>query len=30
VRVYERLRQTRVFQAVTASKVYNVYRMFRP
>ncbi len=28
--VYERLRHTRVFKAVTASKVYNVYRLFRP
>lgn len=28
--VYERLRGTRVFKAVTASKLYNVYRLFRP
>jgi uncharacterized protein (TIGR03546 family) len=29
-RVYPRLAQTRMFRAVTASKIYNVYRMFRP
>ncbi len=28
--LYPRLAQSRVFQAVTASKLYNVYRMFRP
>lgn len=30
VRVYERLRNTKVFKAVTASKLYNVYRLFQP
>ena len=29
-RLYPRLAQSRVFQALTASKLYNVYRMFRP
>jgi uncharacterized protein (TIGR03546 family) len=29
-RVYERVKKTRAFQAVTASKLYNVYRWFRP
>jgi len=28
--LYPRLAQSRVFKAVTASKLYNVYRMFRP
>lgn len=28
--VYQRLRASKVFRAVTASKLYNVYRMFRP
>ncbi len=28
--VGERVRQSRLYQAVTASKVYNVYRLFRP
>lgn len=28
--VYPRLAKSRVFQTVTASKLYNVYRMFRP
>lgn len=26
----ERVRRSRVYQAVTASKLYNVYRLFRP
>ncbi|HUF35788.1 MAG TPA: TIGR03546 family protein [Gemmatimonadales bacterium] len=26
----ERVRRSRLYQAVTASKVYNVYRLFRP
>jgi uncharacterized protein (TIGR03546 family) len=26
----ERVRQSRIYQAVTASKVYNIYRLFRP
>lgn len=30
VHVYERLKQTRVFKAVAASKLYNYYRMIRP
>jgi hypothetical protein len=29
-RVYARLQRMRFFQAVTASKLYNVYRLFRP
>jgi uncharacterized protein (TIGR03546 family) len=29
-RVYERLRRMRVFQLVTASKLYQAYRLFRP
>ena len=28
--VYERLKKTRFFQAVAASKAYNFYRLFRP
>lgn len=28
--LYPRLAQSRVFQAVTASKLYNLYKMFRP
>ncbi len=28
--VYERLRKMRFFQALSASKLYNYYRMFRP
>ena len=28
--IYARLRRTRLFQAVTASKLYNVYTLFRP
>jgi len=28
--LYPRLTQSRAFQAVTASKLYNVYRMLRP
>lgn len=28
--LYPRLQKTRAFQAVTASKLYNVYRLFRP
>jgi len=30
VQVYARLKRSKVFQAVTASKLYNVYRLFRP
>jgi uncharacterized protein (TIGR03546 family) len=30
VTVGERVRQSRFYRAVTASKVYNVYKMFRP
>ena len=29
-RVYARLQQVRLFQVVTASKLYNIYRLFRP
>lgn len=29
-RVYERLKQTRVFQAVQASNLYKVYKFFQP
>ncbi|HUL04147.1 MAG TPA: TIGR03546 family protein [Gemmatimonadales bacterium] len=29
-RIYARLRRARVFRVVTASKLYNVYRLFRP
>lgn len=29
-RVYRRLKQTRVFQVIQASKLYNLYRLFRP
>lgn len=29
-RVYARLKESRAFQAITASKLYNVYRLFRP
>ncbi|MBI4420756.1 MAG: TIGR03546 family protein [Gemmatimonadetes bacterium] len=29
-RVYARLQQTRLFQAITASKLYNIYRLFQP
>jgi len=28
--IYERLKKTRFFKAVAASKLYNVYQMFRP
>lgn len=28
--LYPKLKATRAFQAVTASKLYNVYRLFRP
>jgi uncharacterized protein (TIGR03546 family) len=28
--LYPRLQRTRVFRVVTASKLYNVYRLFRP
>jgi uncharacterized protein (TIGR03546 family) len=28
--LYPKLQKSRVFQAVTASKLYNVYRIFRP
>jgi hypothetical protein len=28
--VGERVRQSRFYRAVTASQVYNVYKMFRP
>ena len=28
--IYERLSKTRLFQAVKASKVYNIYRLFQP
>jgi uncharacterized protein (TIGR03546 family) len=28
--IYPRLAQTRAFRVVTASKLYNVYKMFRP
>ncbi|MBI4501381.1 MAG: TIGR03546 family protein [Gemmatimonadetes bacterium] len=28
--IYERLKRTRAFQVVTASKLYNYYRLFRP
>lgn len=30
VHVYERLARTRVFKAVAASKLYNLYRLFQP
>jgi uncharacterized protein (TIGR03546 family) len=30
VRVYERLKHTRVFQAVQASNLYKVYKLFEP
>ncbi len=30
VTIYQRLQKSRMFQAVTASKLYNVYRLFRP
>src|SRR5216684_1324631 len=30
VTIGERVRQSRFYRAVTASKVYNVYKMFRP
>ena len=30
VRVYERLKHTRVFQAVQASNLYKVYKVFQP
>lgn len=30
VHVYERLKRTKVFQAIAASKLYNYYLMFRP
>ncbi len=29
-RIYARLKETRVFQALTASQLYNFYRLFRP
>lgn len=29
-RVYARLAKTRLFQVVTASKLYNLYKLFRP
>jgi len=29
-RVYARLKRTRFFQAVTASKLFNIYSLFRP
>lgn len=29
-RIYERLKETKFFQAVRASKVYTVFRLFRP
>lgn len=29
-RIYARLQESRFFQAMTASKLYNVYRLFRP
>jgi uncharacterized protein (TIGR03546 family) len=29
-RVYERLKKTRVFQAIQASNLYKVYRLFQP
>lgn len=29
-RIYERLRRARAFQIVQASKLYNLYRLFRP
>lgn len=29
-KIYARLKQTKLFQAVTASKLYNVYRLFQP
>jgi uncharacterized protein (TIGR03546 family) len=28
--VFERLKRTKVFKAVTASKLYNLYRVFQP
>jgi hypothetical protein len=28
--IYKRLKRTRAFQAITASKLYNYYRLFRP
>jgi uncharacterized protein (TIGR03546 family) len=30
VHVYERLKKTRIFKAIGASKLYNYYTMFRP
>ena len=30
VHVFERLKKTKVFQAIAASKLYNYYLMFRP
>jgi hypothetical protein len=30
VHVYERLKKTKFFKAVAASKLYNYYLMFRP
>ena len=30
VTVADRLRQSKLYQAITASKLYNVYRLFRP
>jgi uncharacterized protein (TIGR03546 family) len=30
VHVYERLKRTKLFKAVAASKLYNYYLMFRP
>ena len=29
-RIYTRLKETRFFQALTASQLYNLYRLFRP
>lgn len=29
-RVYARLKQSRIFQVVTASRLYNLYRLFQP
>ena len=29
-RVYARLKRVRMFQAITATKLYNFYRLFRP
>jgi len=28
--IYERYKDARIFRAMKASKIYNLYRMFRP